>query len=197
MSIDLLKKNVESVINLKKLDNVKAAVKFAIDISGSMQPLFNDGTVQKTFDRITVKEHMYGSYVNKFILNNRSINLWGGTDYAPVMKLIVESEFSSTGLFSMFSSNKNSKFPVYAIVLTDGQNSDQSAVTSLIEKYSDKNIYWEFVGIGNENFRFLQTIGDKYSNVGFVNIKDINKISDENLYKELLNDEFCNWIKKF
>ena len=230
MSIDLLKKKVEEVLETRKISNVKASVKFAIDISGSMRPLFINGTVQKTVDRVMaiamkfddnqtldafafqneayelspVKEQSYSNYVQQNILNNRSISLWGGTDYEPVMKLILESEYGATtnskgflGLFSKKTSEKTPQHPIYAIILTDGENGDMYETETLITSNKNKNIYWEFVGIGNESFSFCKKMADKYDNVGFIQVKNLEKTSDEVLYNELLNTEFVEWIKKF
>ena len=53
MAIDLLKRKVGIVLEKRKLPQVTCEVKFALDISGSMQSLYDNGTVQavlhKTF----------------------------------------------------------------------------------------------------------------------------------------------------
>ena len=53
------------------------------------------------------------------------------------------------------------------------------------------------VGIGSERFKWLKEIADKYPNVGFVKIDNLEKITDEDFYLQLLNEEFCNWVKQF
>jgi hypothetical protein len=53
------------------------------------------------------------------------------------------------------------------------------------------------VGIGSESFTWLNKIADKYPNVGFVKIDELDRISDEDFYMKLLNEEFCEWVKKF
>lgn len=248
MAIDLLKKKVGIVLEKRKLPQVTCEVKFALDISGSMQRMYNDGTVQKLTDRLlavasrfddngemevwtftngfdeapVVTESMHEGYINKHILNNSSINKWGCTSYAPVMQDIIEKSFTEKvsktvtneekpGFFGklfgakptittseVFSvGDRNPKFPIFVPFVTDGDNSDHSETERLIKECANKNIYWLMVGIGSESFTWLNKIADKYPNVGFVKIDELDRISDEDFYMKLLNEEFCDWVKKF
>ena len=248
MAIDLLKKKVGIVLEKRKLPQVTCEVKFALDISGSMQGLYNDGTVQALTDRLlavasrfddngemevwtftnsfdeapVVTESMHEGYIDKHILRNSSIYKWGGTSYAPVMKDIIKQSFTEevkviakseekpgflgklfgakpkvieTETFSI--EDRQPKFPIFVPFVTDGDNSDHVETERLIQQCADKNIYWLMVGIGRESFSWLSTIADRYPNVGFVKIDELEKISDEDFYMKLLNEEFCNWVKKF
>jgi len=237
--IDLTKK-VGIVLAKRNMPNVVAQVGFAIDISGSMQGMYSNGTVQKVVDRLLAIANKFddngsldawafqnsafdlapateadfeNEYVKRNILKNSKVNLWGGTSYAPVMEKITEHYFgastapakSSGGLFGGLFGKKNAPAaasseetadPVFIIFVTDGENDDKSDTRKMIEQYADKNIYWEFVGIGNgSDFNFLKQIADEYPNVGYVGIRDIGKMPEEDLYLELLNEEFCGWVK--
>lgn len=161
---------------------------------------------------------MFGSYVNEELLNKKLVQ-FGGTEFAPFINQVVENYFSAStfasvsssivgALKSIFSSNKTvtapvtsskstSGFPIFCIVITDGENSDQDKTTALLKAMQDKDIYWQFVGIGHENFRYARKIADELPNVGFFQIKDIENVKDMELYKELLSVEFAEWIKKF
>ena len=248
MAIDLLKKKVGIVLEKRKLPHVVCEVKFALDISGSMQGLYDNGTVQNLTDRLlavaskfddngemevwtftngfdaapTINESMHEGYVNKHIIRNDDIYKWGGTSYAPVMNDILKQSFyqavetttnvtSTPGLFGRLFGKKetvaeiverdivakDAKYPVFVPFITDGENDDKSATERLIKENAGKNIYWMMVGIGNERFSWLSEIANKYPNVGFMKIADLNKISDEDFYLQLLNEEFCTWVKKF
>ena len=248
MAIDLLKRKVGIVLEKRKLPHVVCEVKFALDISGSMQSLYNNGTVQQLTDRLlavaskfddngemevwtftngfseapTINESMHEGYVNKQIINNRDIAKWGGTSYAPVMTDIIEKSFTEekktvtkveekpgffgklfgakpnvTETVSVELANKETKYPVFVPFITDGENDDKNQTERLIKETAGKNIYWLMVGIGSERFRWLQEIADKYPNVGFMKVDNLEKISDEDFYLQLLNEEFCNWVKKF
>ena len=89
------------------------------------------------------------------------------------------------------------KFPIFVPFVTDGDNSDHEQAERVIKECSNKNIYWMMVGIGRESFSWLKKMADKYQNVGFVKIENLEKVSDEDFYMQLLNDEFCEWVKKF
>ena len=248
MAIDLLKKKVGIVLEKRKLPQVTCEVKFALDISGSMQRLYENGTVQNLTDRLlavasrfddngemevwtftndfdeapVVTESMHEGYIDKHILRNSSIYKWGGTSYAPVMNDIIKQSFTEevkviakteeqpgfigklfgakpkvveTETFSIEA--RQPKFPIFVPFVTDGDNSDHAEAERIIKECANKNIYWMMVGIGSESFSWLKKIADKYDNVGFIKIENLEKVSDEDFYMQLLNEEFCNWVKKF
>lgn len=248
MAIDLLKKKVGIVLEKRKLPQVTCEVKFALDISGSMQSLYENGTVQNLTDRLlavasrfddngemevwtftndfdeapVVTESMHEGYIDKHILRNSSIYKWGGTSYAPVMgdivkqsfteevKVVAKSEEKPGFLGKLFGAkakvvetetfsveDRQPKFPIFVPFVTDGDNSDHAETERLIKECANKNIYWMMVGIGRESFTWLKKIADKYDNVGFIKIENLEKVSDEDFYMQLLNEEFCNWVKKF
>ena len=248
MAIDLLKKKVGIVLEKRKLPQVTCEVKFALDISGSMQSLYENGTVQNLTDRLlavasrfddngemevwtftndfdeapVVTESMHEGYIDKHILRNSSIYKWGGTSYAPVMgdivkqsfteevKVVAKSEEKPGFLGKLFGAkakvvetetfsveDRQPKFPIFVPFVTDGDNSDHAETERLIKECANKNIYWMMVGIGRESFTWLNKIADKYPNVGFVKIDELDRISDEDFYMKLLNEEFCDWVKKF
>ena len=239
--IDLSKK-VEIVLTKRNLTNVKAQVGVAMDISGSMQKLYSNGTVQLTMDRLLavackfddnqtldawtfsngydaikpITPDLFSVYVQQHILDNRKVAKWGGTNYAPVIQAAIEhygfeapaAPSTGGGFFSMFKkpdapahvsiptpSTVNAP-PAFLIVVTDGENSDAQAARRVFEAAAKYDIYIEFVGIGNTDFRFIEEVADEYPNVGFVAIRDLESMSDETLYDSLVNNEFAEWIKQ-
>ncbi len=60
-------------------------------------------------------------------------------------------------------------------------------------------MFWQFVGIGNGNFDFLNTLdtleGRAVDNTNFLHIEEIDRISDDELYDALLT-EFPFWLKE-
>lgn len=170
----------------------------------------------------TINESMHEGYINKHILKNNDISKWGGTSYSPVMGDIIDQSFTEEkksvtkveekpGFFGkMFGAKPNvtenvavervakvSKFPVFVPFITDGENDDKAATERLIKESAGKNVYWLMVGIGSERFKWLQEMADKYPNVGFMKVDNLERISDEDFYLQLLNEEFCDWVKKF
>lgn len=171
-----------------------------------------------------ITEQNYQTYVNEQVLNNSNVRLWGGTSYLPVLeqvsafyygnkavKMVAEAAKGMFGkIGGMFgakkevpvattttpAADKSTDTPVFLMFLTDGENDDGPATMKFLRELQDKNVYVEFVGIGTESFRFCRNAADELPNVGFVQIKDITKIADDDLYMELLNPEFCAWASK-
>lgn len=226
MSIDLKKvqERKSLVIDLKKQNNIenqKAQVVLALDYSGSMGGLYRDGMVQNTLERLlplglvfddngeiefylfengvrkmpeNITLYNAGNYVSSKILGKYSM---GGTNYAPVINKIVDDFGNpSSGWFSSKSSQAD--LPTYVIFITDGENTDRVAATKAIQDASKHGIFFQFIGIGNENFTFLRQLdemdGRFIDNANFFKIPDLNKTLDEDLYKLLFN-EFPSWLK--
>ena len=120
MAIDLLKKKVGIILTKRKLEKVVCEVKVAFDLSGSMESLYQNGTVQNLADRIlavatkfddngeleawtfscgydqipVITEQKHEDYVNQYIVKNSYIkHKWGGTEFLPVMQDII-SEYT-------------------------------------------------------------------------------------------------------
>jgi hypothetical protein len=250
MGIDLLKKKVGIVLEKRKLSKVICEVKFALDISGSMQSLYQNGTVQNLTDRLlaiasqfddngqmevwtfssgfdqapTIDENMHENYIQNHILRNNSIEKWGGTNYAPVMQDILNDSFGGNFLTEAIATikvpsfigklfgkkdevvnstktvvayTKSSKYPIFVPFITDGENYDTGETERLIQNCLDRNIYWMMVGIGGAQFSWLKQMANKYPNVGFMSVNDLSRISDEDFFEQMLNTEFCDWVKKF
>lgn len=219
--IDLTKK-AKVVLEKKQIFGEKAQVVFALDISGSMSSLFNNGTVQELTDRLlgigmnlddnqsidvfafgmgnheigTATEKNYSNFVNGTIL--KKVNLEYDTKYAGVMDRIA-NKFSmpKKGLFK--KTVQAAKTPTYVIFVTDGNNSDPAEAERIIRETSDQAIFWQFVGIGNASFSFLQKLDDMsgrfLDNADFFSVSNLRQVSDEELYEKLLN-EFPTWLNQ-
>ncbi len=122
MSITLEKRAEKVGIILAKKGITKVPpvrVGLALDVSGSAQDLYTGGIMQKTIDRLIAVAMKFddngeldmwsfasgydrlenasatdeGSYVQKQILENNDISLWGGTNYSPVLEDMVSFWF--------------------------------------------------------------------------------------------------------
>lgn len=176
--------------------------------------LFHNGSI-KLPENIT-RTNLNG-YIRSKVLNKYSM---GGTNYAPIINTIVTAYTGwvpattapeKKGFFSkLFGGNEEEKKssvienltkplenPVYVIFITDGENIDKEAAEEAIRNASRYGIFFQFVGIGNERFQFLQKLDDlsgrRIDNANFCKINDVSSKSDEELYKLLLT-EFPGWI---
>lgn len=223
-------------------------VGLALDVSGSARPLYASGIMQETVNRLqaialkfddngeldmwtfssdpipfnrieTATAEDYDDYVNKNILKNSKIQLWGATEYAPVLEDMINFWFPGTtgkaaaptvkkSVFrSLFGKKEDSApaaaptsaanlLPAMGLLVTDGANSDQRETERVLKAAASTNVYWQMVGVGPANyFTFIEKMADDLPNVGFVNLSSLS-ISDEELYAQLIAEEFAGWIKK-
>lgn len=160
----------------------------------------------KTTELPTITEADEGTYVRKKILGG-NVDLWGGTEYAPALQAAVDHYFgadkdSKPGLMGrLFGAKKveakADNSPAMVLFVTDGANSDRSAAASVLREAAKKSpVYFQMIGVGPAHyFDFISEMADELPNVGFVNLSTLS-ISDDQLYEELVNPEFCEWIKK-
>lgn len=198
-----------------KIDMSKhtARVALAMDYSGSMSELYESGEVQKAITRLlpialkfddngeletwlfsnnykmldTMTIKNYDGYVKKVM--RRSGIVMGGTSYSPVLEDIVE----------YYKDKHPSDIPAFVMFITDGENNDHRDTESVIRELSNYNMFVQFVGIGDEKFDFLEKLDDltgrKTDNTGFIKVEDINKMTDEELYTEMLR-QYKDWLNK-
>lgn len=138
-----------------------------------------------------------------------------GTQYAGVIRRIVDFYFPGAliekktggGFFGiggkkelhLDASKYKKQEPVYILFVTDGNCSDSGDTEAVIQKASELGIFFQFVGVGNENFSFLKKLDDLkgrfIDNANFFAINNLARTSDEELYDKLLH-EFPSWINE-
>ena len=156
----------------------------------------------------------YADYIDAVV--RKSSYTMGGTCYAPVLDAVINgAKVSQTetvetkGLFG-FKKNKevvklvhqpglvNDAVPTYVLFITDGANSDETKTTKLLQSVCEKNVFIQFVGIGNDSFRYLEQLDTlpnrSRDNTGFCRMSDLTAIPDDVLYTKVL-EEFANWLK--
>lgn len=198
-----------------KIDMTKhvARVALAMDYSGSMDRLYYNGSVQNVIIRLlpialkfddngeleswlfsnqeerlpVVNVNNYENYVQKVMMKARMS--MGGTNYAPVLKDMVK----------YYKDIEPSSVPAFIIFITDGENFDKAETNKIIKELSNYNIFVQFIGIGNESFTYLKSLdnmeGRVHDNTGFTTVKDMNKMTDGELYTELLR-QYKDWLNK-
>lgn len=226
-SINLRKGIVEKIVNDKNLGGQKAQVVLVLDYSGSMEGMYISGFVQRLIERLVpvamkfddngemelyifqngcvkhpnnVNERNVDGIVNREIFGKYS---FGGTQYAPAIKSIIEDYIPVTEQKNGFFGKKTSVTgnvtdPVYVIFVTDGDNSDKASAEEAIKEASKHGVFFQFVGIGGASMSFLDKLdtmeGRFIDNANFFQVNDLDKVSDEVLYERLLN-EFPGWVK--
>jgi len=205
--INLRKQEVSDIcLDKPNLVGLKSRTAVVLDFSWSMDTLYRNGTVQEAVEKFLplalnfddngemefwifdngfhrlenlTLDNFHG-YVDKYILSNYNM---GGTQFAPVM----------CDIKSRYVIEEPQNLPNYVIFITDGENSDTTRTTELIQELSHYPIFFQFVGIGNCSFNYLQSLGDmtgRYvDNADFFSISDMDSIT----YEQLLN-EYPQWL---
>lgn len=151
------------------------------------------------------------NFVKNEIINNGSVKKWGGTNYAPALRAIRDHYFTGTkkvtksgGFFGMFKKETVEETggaangsPVLLFFITDGENFDHDSFEKILRELRTQNIYIQIVGIGNANLRYVNRVADAEPNVGFCQITDVRKLTDEQMMEMVVTEEFAGWIKKF
>ena len=218
-----LKKSVisldKTLISLEKKSGLsfadhRAKVAVVMDYSGSMSSLYRSGAVQEVLTRLMPLAlrfddngeldvwlfHHHYYRVESMDLNNfenyvkdeiTSKNYrMGTTSYAPVLEDVLRKYFVEDAA--------TSNIPTFVVFITDGSNDDKRATNEIIKESSYKNIFIQFVGIGNERFEYLERLDDltgrPVDNTGFIKVSDMARLSDEQLF-DLLLDQYPDWLK--
>lgn len=220
-----LRKNI--VLDIKKskgLEGQVASVCAVYDYSGSMEHLYENGFMQTLTERVLpvglgfdddqsvdlyVFHNQAFAHKNPITVSNVTTIIpeikktydYGGTSYAPAINLILDKWIGkkSSGFFSSGNRpNRTLKTPVFVLYFTDGQNDDATATITAMREASKYGIFFQFIGIGNARFDFLQKLDDLdgrvIDNADFFQCNDINSITDEQLYSRLMT-EFPNFVR--
>lgn len=218
--IDLLKKKVQVVLEVKKLIGVVARVALVIDISRSMFSCYKEGKVQKVIDRIaavaakfdddgvldmwifdhrfhrlpSINESNYENYINREILDKHKQGLFQGKIFGANDEPPVMKD-----VIKYYTEENKSKYPAFIVFVSDGGIHKNKEIKQIMIESSKYPLFWQFIGIGNANYGILEKLdimpGRAVDNANFFSLDDVDKISDEELYNKLLN-EFPIWLKE-
>lgn len=225
MALDTFKitERKKSILDLKKkkgIEGQKARVVLVVDFSGSMNSLYKNGTVQDTVERVLplglgfdddgqvdtyIFHHSFKKLPNNITIKNLDGYVdneilkkydMGATSYAPVIYDIIKEFGNKKALFG-FGDSQPANEPTYVIFITDGNSDDKAESKKAITEASNHGIFFQFIGIGNETFDFLQKLDDlagrRVDNADFFKIQNLSSISDDELYNKLMT-EFPSYI---
>lgn len=221
-----LQKQVQITLEKKNLTQLVANLVGVFDDSGSMSQLYSNGQVQNIAERILALASKWdpdqkvdvlklngNPYVGSMAIStfdgwiSRNIRANGGTEFAPAIREIIkrfgnQQVTKPAGFFGKLFGKPNQtttgplSVPTFVFFLTDGENADHAETERALIEASHHGIFFQFVGIGNEDFRFLQKLdnlrGRLLDNANFFKVPTTG-ITDEQLYDQLLN-EFPSWI---
>lgn len=217
--IDLLKEKVVVSLEKKNIWTEKARVVAVLDASGSMAGLYRKGTVQRAFERAlavaacfdddgemdvyffgdktfkapSVTERDFEDYVKRTYPGPgiaKKPKIGYGNNEPDVIAEVIRKYTKEIPRFDI---------PTYVLFFSDGGIYKDKEIGKLLKEASNKNIFWQFIGIGKANFGILQKLDDlpgrEVDNADFFSFRDLDKVTDEELYDRLFN-EFPGWLRE-
>ncbi|MFD4921199.1 VWA domain-containing protein [Streptomyces goshikiensis] len=206
---DLVNLIKAAAVSLEKsgLTGRRAAVQLVLDHSGSMQPFYRDGSVQRLAEQAlglsanldddgSVPITYFGSTVDAMcearldnyagiIDRTHGGSRWGSTNYVAAMRNAID-EHEVSGVTA----------PGFVIFQTDGAPDNQGATENMLREASRLPIFWAFVGFG-PSVRFLEKLDDlggrQVDNASFFHARDPYQVSDAELY-DGLTSQYAGWL---
>ncbi|MUN38331.1 VWA domain-containing protein [Actinomadura litoris] len=202
-------------VNLEKrgLGGERAAVYLVLDRSGSMRRYYKDGTVQHLaeqalalaahldddgkvpvvfFDKAAYPPVEVGltRYQGRINEEHERLGHMGTTNYAAAMEAVI-AHYRETAPAA----------PAFVIFQTDGSPDSKTAAEKVLCGASTLPIFWQFIGFGNDEFRFLHKLDDlpvpqkrMIDNAAFFPAgPEPRAIADDDLYHQLMT-EFPSWL---
>ncbi|MFF7650307.1 vWA domain-containing protein [Streptomyces sp. NPDC007983] len=191
----------------------RAAVYLVLDRSGSMRPYYRDGSVQHLAEQTLAlaanldddgvvpvvffsteidgtAEIRLDAYHDRINPMHDSMGHMGRTNYHVAMQAVID-HYQSCG----------AEEPAFVVFQTDGSPTSKTAAEHVLCTAARLPIFWQFVGFGNDEFRFLRKLDDLpvpdrrvVDNAGFFAAGPSPKaLSDAKLYDHLLH-EFPLWL---
>ncbi|MGC0419647.1 vWA domain-containing protein [Embleya sp. AB8] len=224
VSLDKIERSAPGLVSLYKaagvsleknrLAGVRAAVYLVLDRSGSMAPFYKNGSVQALADRVLAaaahfdddgtvpviffdtkayraEEISLDNYGGRIAALHKKLGHMGTTDYVSAMEAVI-AHYRSCGATD----------PAFVIFQTDGAPNNAKAAEKTLCKAAELPIFWQFIGFGRDEFRFLHRLDDlpapKYrvvDNAGFFEAgADPRRMRDGDLFDNLMN-EFPEWLQ--
>lgn len=209
----------QTIVNLTKtaaisltkhgLTGQRAAVYLVLDHSGSMQPYYRDGSVQRLAEQAlglsanldddgTVPLIYFGSRVDQgddirigshqgVIDRTHQRIRWGSTDYAAAIRHVTSEHLASEAA---------RHYPALVIFQTDGEPDNRQAAEQALRDASRLPLFFAFVGFG-PSVAFLERLDDlpgrAVDNASFFHAPRPASVTDTELYDGITR-EYATWL---
>lgn len=193
----------------KGLTGTKARVGLAFDFDYTGAHMFKDGLVQEVINRIMP--------LAIGIDDNKTLDLWVFADDVTRLNSATEDNYKDIARYIVRSAHKGitryeplirdidhfyieeqpENLPSLVIVLTTGDTSDKKRTENELMRVSQHPIFFVFIGIGDNDFTFLQKLdcmtGRVVDNASFTSVDDLSSITDAELFSKVLS-EYPDWL---
>ena len=224
ISLDTLRDRAPGLVNLYKsaavslrkhgLGGVRAAVYLVLDRSGSMRPYYRDGSVQRLAEQVLglaahfdddgqvplvffstgvdgVAEVSLDDYAGRVGALHDALGHMGRTNYHLAMQAVID-HYTASGTDA----------PALVVFQTDGSPSSRSAAERLLCESSRLPLFWQFIGFGKDDFRFLRKLDDlpvpqkrRVDNAGFFAAGSDPAATPADVLYDRLTEEFPQWLR--
>lgn len=205
-----LVKPLKVELEKRNLLDVKARVALVLDISGSMNHSYKDGTVQEIVNKILPVAVQFDDdseldfwYYGSNCERRPSVNMKNYEQAVPADWKELQGSLGGTNnepavMEEIIAEYETSKLPAFVVFVTDGGIYKTGAIKKLLIKASYLPIFWQFVGVSGEDYGILEKLDDmdgRYiDNADFFALDDFKAVPNSELYSRLLN-EFPAWLK--
>lgn len=205
-----LVKPLKVELEKRNLLDVTARVALVMDISGSMNRSYEDGTVQEIVNKILPLSVQFDNdgeldfwYFGDRCERRPSVNM---RNYEQAVPRSWRNLMSSLGygtaelvvMKEVVAEYEASTLPAYVVFITDGGFFDRNRIKDFLIQASYLPIFWQFVGVRGSGYGILEqldTMSGRYvDNANFFALDDFKTVPNPELYSRLLN-EFPAWLK--
>lgn len=210
--VNLVKTAAVSLVK-NRVSGQRAAVYLVLDRSGSMRRYYRDGSVQRLAEQTLAlaanldddgvvpvvffstevdgtAEISLDAYRDRIAALHESMGHMGRTNYHLAMQAVID-HYQACG----------AEDPAFVVFQTDGSPTSKAAAEHVLCTAARLPIYWQFIGFGGDDFRFLRRLDDlpvpgrrAVDNAGFFAAGDApGSLSDADLYDRLLGG-FPQWL---
>ncbi|MBR4642031.1 MAG: VWA domain-containing protein [Selenomonadaceae bacterium] len=208
--LNSLVKPLKVELEKRNLLDVEARVALVLDISGSMNRSYNDGTVQEIVNKILpvavqfdddgeLDFWFYGSRCERRpSVNMKNYEQAVPHDWKDLQRRLGGSNNEPAVMKEIIAEYEASKIPAYVVFVTDGGIYETKAIKKFLIEASYFPIFWQFVGVRGSGYGILEkldTMDGRYvDNANFFALDDFKTVPNSELYSRLLN-EFPAWLK--
>ena len=205
-----LVKPLKVELEKRNLLDVTARVALVMDISGSMERSYKNGTVQEIVNKILPIAVQFDDdgeldfwYFGDRCERRPSVNMKNYEQAVPQdwKKLMSKLGYGTNELVVMrevVAEYEASTLPAYVVFITDGGFFDKKKIKNFLIEASYLPIFWQFVGVNGSGYGLLEELdnmeGRYVDNANFFALDDFRAVSNPELYSRLLN-EFPTWLK--
>ena len=212
--VNLAKKATIS-LEKRQLQQLTAKVALVLDASGSMNQQYKEGRVQEVVNRLLPLAVSFDDdqaldcwafarnpqYLGEIGLSNYESFIdnahggWRKWELGP--RLNNEAEVMQA--VTDFYKQDGLDVPVYILFISDGGVSNNRGITKIMTEAAKLPMFWQFVGLGGRGYGILKKLDDMtgrvIDNCSFFELDDLDDISEEALYENML-EEFPSWLKE-